>query len=113
MKTTGIVRRIDDLGRVVIPKEIRRTKQARLNGNNVAPQEITLGVRPDHLMLCADGIKGTVDVSELMGFQHPSACDCRGPGCYCDRTYQRRCGTLPHGQRGQPDFRWQRGTYVQ
>lgn len=25
MKSTGIVRRIDDLGRVVIPKEIRRT----------------------------------------------------------------------------------------
>lgn len=25
MRTTGIVRRIDDLGRVVIPKEIRRT----------------------------------------------------------------------------------------
>ena len=25
MKVTGIVRRIDDLGRVVIPKEIRRT----------------------------------------------------------------------------------------
>ena len=25
MKTTGIVRRIDDLGRVVIPKEVRRT----------------------------------------------------------------------------------------
>ena len=24
MKTTGIVRRIDDLGRVVIPKEVRR-----------------------------------------------------------------------------------------
>ena len=24
MKTTGVVRRIDDLGRVVIPKEIRR-----------------------------------------------------------------------------------------
>ena len=27
MKPTGIVRRIDDLGRVVIPKEIRRTLQ--------------------------------------------------------------------------------------
>lgn len=27
MKSTGIVRRIDDLGRVVIPKEIRRTLQ--------------------------------------------------------------------------------------
>ena len=25
MKSTGIVRRIDDLGRIVIPKEIRRT----------------------------------------------------------------------------------------
>ena len=25
MKATGIVRRVDDLGRVVIPKEIRRT----------------------------------------------------------------------------------------
>ena len=25
MKATGIVRRIDDLGRVVIPKEIRKT----------------------------------------------------------------------------------------
>ena len=29
MKATGIVRRIDDLGRVVIPKEIRRTMQIR------------------------------------------------------------------------------------
>lgn len=29
MKATGIVRRIDDLGRVVIPKEIRRTQQIR------------------------------------------------------------------------------------
>ena len=27
MKSTGIVRRIDDLGRVVIPKEIRKTLQ--------------------------------------------------------------------------------------
>ena len=27
MKATGIVRRIDDLGRVVIPKEIRRTRR--------------------------------------------------------------------------------------
>ena len=29
MKATGIVRRIDDLGRVVIPKEIRRTRRIR------------------------------------------------------------------------------------
>ena len=29
MKATGIVRRIDDLGRVIIPKEIRRTMRNR------------------------------------------------------------------------------------
>ena len=32
MKATGIVRRIDDLGRVVIPKEIRRTLRIREGG---------------------------------------------------------------------------------
>lgn len=30
MKATGIVRRIDDLGRIVIPKEIRRTLRIRM-----------------------------------------------------------------------------------
>ena len=29
MKVTGIIRRVDDLGRVVIPKEIRRTMKIR------------------------------------------------------------------------------------
>ena len=38
MKATGIVRRIDDLGRVVIPKEIRRTLRIR-EGD---PPQITL-----------------------------------------------------------------------
>lgn len=38
MKATGIVRRIDDLGRVVIPKEIRRTLRIR-EGD---PLQITL-----------------------------------------------------------------------
>lgn len=36
MKATGLVRRIDDLGRVVIPKEIRRT----FGINNGDPLEI-------------------------------------------------------------------------
>ncbi len=40
MKATGIVRRIDDLGRVVIPKEIRRTMRIR-EGD---PLEIFTGV---------------------------------------------------------------------
>ena len=38
MKATGIVRRIDDLGRVVIPKEIRRTLRIK-EGD---PSQITL-----------------------------------------------------------------------
>ena len=42
-------------------------KQARLAANNVAEQEVILGVRPDHMMLCENGVKGRVDVSELMG----------------------------------------------
>lgn len=41
MKATGIVRRIDDLGRVVIPKEIRRTMGIR-EGD---PLEIYTGER--------------------------------------------------------------------
>ena len=41
MKATGIVRRIDDLGRIVIPKEIRRTMHIR-EGD---PLEITLSVQ--------------------------------------------------------------------
>ncbi len=40
MKATGIVRRIDDLGRVVIPKEIRRTMRIR-EGD---PLEIYTGI---------------------------------------------------------------------
>lgn len=38
MKATGIVRRIDELGRIVIPKEIRRTMRIR-NGD---PLQMTL-----------------------------------------------------------------------
>ena len=41
-------------------------KQAKLAANNVAEQEIVLGVRPEHITLEA-GIAGKVDVSELMG----------------------------------------------
>ena len=34
MKTTGIIRRIDDLGRVVIPKELRKTLRIK-NGESL------------------------------------------------------------------------------
>lgn len=39
MKATGVVRRIDDLGRVIIPKDIRRTMQIK-EGD---PLEIFIG----------------------------------------------------------------------
>ena len=46
MKATGIVRRIDDLGRVVIPKEIRRTMRIR-EGD---PLQTTLKSELDYLL---------------------------------------------------------------
>ena len=50
-----------------ITVELADDKQARLSAKDVPEQDIVLGVRPDHIMLCADGVKGKVDVSELMG----------------------------------------------
>ena len=47
MKATGIVRRIDDLGRVVIPKEIRRTM--RISEGD--PLQTTLKTELDYCML--------------------------------------------------------------
>ena len=42
-------------------------KQEKLAKNDVAEQEITLGVRPEHLSLAQDGIVAKVDVAEMMG----------------------------------------------
>ena len=42
-------------------------KQAALAKNNVAEQDIVLGVRPEHIELSKDGIPAKVDVSEMMG----------------------------------------------
>lgn len=51
-----------------IEVELSADKQARLAAKNVEPQEITLGVRPEHLTLKGEKmLKGTVDVSEMMG----------------------------------------------
>jgi multiple sugar transport system ATP-binding protein len=42
-------------------------KQERLKANNTFPQEVTLGVRPDHMIVGQEGIDALVEVSELMG----------------------------------------------
>ncbi len=47
--------------------ELSEEKQAALAKNNVAPQKVVLGVRPEHIELGKDGIAATVDVSEMMG----------------------------------------------
>ena len=55
-------------------------KQAALAKNNVKSQEITLGIRPEHIALAEagkDAITGKVDVSEMMGSAihlHVNAC---------------------------------------
>ena len=46
MKATGIVRRVDDLGRIVIPKEIRRTLRIREGDLPMEAAEQTAGVYP-------------------------------------------------------------------
>ncbi|MBQ3252325.1 MAG: sn-glycerol-3-phosphate ABC transporter ATP-binding protein UgpC [Oscillospiraceae bacterium] len=55
---------VDLAGYVV---ELSEEKQAKLAANNVEEQEITLGVRPDHLSLVDEGVAATIDVHELMG----------------------------------------------
>ncbi len=59
MKATGIVRRVDDLGRIVIPKEIRRTLRIR-EGD---PSQTTL--TPEEIFCFA-----MLDLSKRKGFLH-------------------------------------------
>ena len=56
MKATGIVRRIDDLGRVVIPKEIRRTMRIREGDQLLTSLE-------DEILFC----ESVLQVAERMG----------------------------------------------
>ena len=42
-------------------------KQAKLAANNVEEQEITLGIRPEHITLSDNGVDAKIDVSEMMG----------------------------------------------
>ena len=47
--------------------ELSEEKQAKLAANNVEPQDVVLGVRPEHIELGNTGLAGKVDVSEMMG----------------------------------------------
>ena len=63
VKENGKYAVVSDGCKVVLSAE----KQERLAAKNVAEQDVILGVRPDHIVLGDGGIKGKVEVSELMG----------------------------------------------
>lgn len=60
MKATGIVRRIDELGRIVIPKEIRRTLRIRESD----PMEIYMGEDGSIQLKKYSSVGGLKDVAE-------------------------------------------------
>jgi AbrB family transcriptional regulator (stage V sporulation protein T) len=70
MKATGIVRRIDDLGRVVIPKEIRRNLRIRegdplelyTDGNSVCFKKYE-----EHLTATAEALKPVITAAKQRG----------------------------------------------
>ena len=76
MKATGIVRRIDDLGRVVIPKEIRRTMRIRegdpleiyteKNGEVIFKKYSTMGELSDFAGQICESLNKTTDSIALV-----------------------------------------------
>ena len=50
-----------------IKVRLSEDKEERLLKNNVQSQPITLGVRPEHTDVADEGVKATVEVSEMMG----------------------------------------------
>ena len=50
-----------------IKVRLSEDKEERLLKNNVQSQPITLGVRPEHTDVSDEGVKATVEVSEMMG----------------------------------------------
>ena len=80
MKATGIVRRIDDLGRIVIPKEIRRTLRIR----ETDPLEIFTDKEGEIILK-------NIHPSESWGFCQ-RVC---GVACADNRAYRLRFGPRP------------------
>ncbi len=47
--------------------ELSEDKQQRIEAKDVAEQQVTVGVRPEHVIIGQSGIPAKVDVSEMMG----------------------------------------------
>lgn len=106
-----------DGARVHLPEE----KQQALRANNVEPQDITLGIRPEHIMLCSDDaaahISATVDVSEMMGSSVHLHVNANGKDGCGDNPHNRpgrqRTADVRLRKQGKLYIRRQRAAYVQ
>ncbi len=63
LKKDGVYSVVLDGHEVVLSEE----KQKALTENAVEEQDITLGVRPEHIVLSDKGVSANIDVSEMMG----------------------------------------------
>lgn len=88
MKATGIVRRIDDLGRIVIPKEIRRTMHIR-EGD---PLEIFVG--SGEIVFKKYSIMGDLE-SFVAGYADTLHKDLSLPVAICDHEHIIASGGIP------------------
>lgn len=71
MKSTGVVRKVDDLGRVVIPKELRDTLQI----NAQDPMEIFVDGNRLVLGKYAPGCIFCTELTDLIEFQGKKVCN--------------------------------------
>jgi AbrB family transcriptional regulator (stage V sporulation protein T) len=75
VKSTGVLRRIDDLGRIVIPKEIRKNLKIRnrelleifIDGDNIIlSKHSIINTINEFAQLCADSINDIVDANIII-----------------------------------------------
>ena len=74
MKATGIVRRVDDLGRIVIPKEIRRTLRIREGGSLTYNIDIVRLVSVRYCRFCT-AHHGEIKCMETAADHQTGGCD--------------------------------------
>lgn len=101
MKATGIVRRIDDLGRVVIPKEIRRTQHIRQGdpleifttaaGEVIFKKYSPIGGLDEFSANCAEALQKTLGLTTLI-CDRDSIIAAAGPG---KRDYTEKQVSIP------------------
>ena len=102
MKATGIVRRIDDLGRVVIPKEIRKTLRIKEG----TPLEIFTDREGEIILkkyspigICRGAGAVKRDGSVYHRSRSGGGCCGTGKQGICGKTYQQSSGRCNYGEK--------------